>query len=173
MSNDSKNEEEKAKDGGKREGILDKIIPAVVISLLVGGTSPWWVQLIKPPQSSTPSSTSNKPLLEGKVIYIHISAESQRNDAENLLRRLSDNAGKVYKVSNLVKDGTVKPNNEGLVFPIDNIQIKYFYTEDREASQLIKSLVQRNKVILDPQTEALKKDPQGTIEVWYPWVVDK
>lgn len=119
------------------------------------------------------SPTSTTTSLEGKVIYIHISHESQRHDAENLLTRLSDNGAKVYKVSNLVKEGIVKPNNEGLVFPIDNMQIKYFYTEDREAAQRIKSLAQRRKAILDPQTEASNKNPQGTIEVWYPFVVDQ
>ena len=108
--------------------------------------------------------------LQGKTVYIFISSEVQRNDANALLRRLTDNSAKVYEVENLVRQQKIQPENTDHSFPEGSIHIRYFYMADLGAAKIIHSLTQRNQVTLDIHVEDSRKNDEGTIEVWYPWL---
>jgi hypothetical protein len=161
-------------DDENSKNILSKVITAVLIAVIAGGSSPWWWNKIFPSDDKknvvTPSPQSS---LQGKIVLIHISAESQRNGAEYLLSKLNENGAKVYRVTNLVKEGNVPSNNQkngGKVFSEDGkILVKFFYNEDGDAAKEIKKLIAQGNIILDDNTQASKKGKQGTIEVWYPW----
>ncbi|MCA2685847.1 MAG: hypothetical protein EWV53_14350 [Microcystis panniformis Mp_MB_F_20051200_S9] len=162
-------------DDKNSETMFSKVISAILIALIAGGTSPWWWNKIFCPDGVL--CTEGHFNLKGKTVWIHISAESQRNEAEYLLRKLNDNGAQVIAVTNLVKEGTVDSNNHNpqnqsyeKVFSEDGkILVKFFYDEDRDAAKEIKTLIGRNNIILADNTQASAKDPQGIIEVWYPW----
>ena len=111
------------------------------------------------------------------VIYMHISSENQRNEAEGLMRQLRDLGTTIYKVTNLVAEGIVTSDNKNpdtgeTVFETNDVLIKFYYEADRDEAECVKSIIakDRNDVSLASHKNYPSKPEEGVLEIWYPWL---
>jgi hypothetical protein len=113
-----------------------------------------------PPSSvSTTDSSSENALMQG-TIYIQISSERQRNDAEALRRKLGD-AG--FFVPDIEVVGSRAHRDA---------QIRYFYQDDFDTAKRIKEIASQSSISgahLMSLTHVSEKNSPGFLEVWYPF----
>jgi hypothetical protein len=111
-----------------------------------------------PPSVSTTNSPPENPLMQG-TIYIQISSERQRNDAEALRRKLGD-AG--FFVPDIEVVGSRAHRDA---------QVRYFYQDDFETAKRIKEIASQSSIsgaLLMSLTHVSEKNPPGFLEIWYP-----
>lgn len=123
-----------------------------------------WDKIFATNSSNPPSSVSitDRPpenaLMQG-TIYIQISSERQRNDAEALRRKLGD-AG--FFVPDIEVIGGRAHRDA---------QIRYFYQDDFETAKRIKEMASQSSIsgaLLMSLTHVSEKNPPGFLEIWYP-----
>jgi hypothetical protein len=110
----------------------------------------------KSPDPETPN-----PRIQATV-YIQISEESQRQQADALRRKLN-NAG--FTAGSNAKEIELKESDSSEAL------VRYFYKEDLKVAQLAQELMSREvsaKVLLEFLPKYPDKNPPGFIEVWFP-----